>query len=650
MGQDAEEAAHPRESLLVPGSRWPILAAAGLIALATAAVYSNSFCGVFVFDDRASLELQSQVLAIWPPSLGWLLRIRPVANYTFGINRAIHGLDVWGYHAVNLSIHVAAGLLLFGLVRRTLSRGRLGEQWSTVATPLGMTIALIWSVHPLQTQAVTYVIQRHESLMGMLYLATLYAFSRTQNSRFPGAWYAVSILACAAGMGSKEVMVTAPILVLWYDRAFVAGSWWEILTRRKYYCLGLALTWIALAPPLARLEQVVHPTAASGGGEVGAGGPASPRESTADVGVVAGLTPVRYLLSQAGVLVWYLRLCFWPQGLCFDYDWPPVQGLGEAVAPGLVILALLALTVWCIFRRKEWSFVGAWFFLILAPTSSILPIRDLAVEHRMYLPLAAVVSVLVLAGYTELRRVVGRKGGGSASVARTAGVSLAAVVVLALGAATYARNEDYHSPVRLWKDTVEKRPQNPRAHYNLGVFLVKEGARQQAIRHFEEAVRLKPDYAMAYNNLGNTLLLESGRGQEASACFQRAIELDPDFAEAHNNLGTLLVRAGRLPEALTHFQLAVRYDPAFAQAHGNLGMALAKSDRLSEAIAEYEEALRLRSDYPEVHCTLGDALFAVGRTREARGHYRQALEQATARGRTALVRDVEARLRGPSGR
>jgi tetratricopeptide (TPR) repeat protein len=568
---------------------------------------------------------------------------------------------------------------LFGLIRGTLARGSLAARYGAAAVPLALVIALVWVVHPLQTQAVTYIIQRHESLMGMFYLAALYAFMRAQTSARPGLCYAASVLACVLGMGVKEVMVTAPILVLWYDRAMVAGSWREIFARRKFYYLALFSTWAALAVPLLHLQSVV---ASSGNaGEIASGVAEAGRASDVggdDVGVVKGLTPATYLLSEAGVLLHYLRLCFWPQGLCFDYRWPPVQSFGEAVGPGLVILILLGLTIWCIFRHKEWSLLGAWFFLILAPTSSILPILDLAAEHRMYLPLAAVVTAATLAAYAGLKKLADA-GWFSDQAARKLGVCAAAAIVVALAATTYARNEDYRTPVLLWQDTAEKVPSNFRAHFNLGVFLARSGNIPDAITQFQETLRLAPDHARAYNNLGNALLktnragdavayfqraieldhqlaeahnnlgnalFKAGKKREAIACFQRAVELAPNLGEAHNNLGAALAGEGKLPEAMAQFQEAARSDPEFAvKANINMGLALLSSGKIDEAIAVSRRTCELTENrVPECLDALAAAYAAAGQYPEAISAAQRAVQLASASGETSMARQIEGRL------
>ncbi len=237
-------------------SGWAIVAAAGLIVLVTAAAFSSSFAGVFVFDDEFAITNNPTIRQLWPiwttlcpPRHGETVTGRPLLNLSLAINYAISGYGVWSYHAVNLAIHILGALLLFGILRRTFLLPTMRDRWGAAALPLAFVVALLWAIHPLQTESVTYIVQRAESLVGMFYLLTLYCFIRGTSvagsgvrgqglrkfsvfsfqfrrihpSSFilpPVAWYAGSVLACLLGMASKEVMISAPLVVLLYDRTF----------------------------------------------------------------------------------------------------------------------------------------------------------------------------------------------------------------------------------------------------------------------------------------------------------------------------------------------------------------------------------------------------------------------------------------------
>ena len=239
--------AHPR------ASRWPVALAAVMIGLGILIAYHNSFRGSLIFDDEPAILENPSIQQLWPvwktlaPPADLTVTGRPVANFTLAVNYALSGTNVWSYHALNLLIHLLAGLTLFGVVRRTLLQPALRERFGRDAFPLAVVIALLWSLHPLQTEAVTYVIQRVESLMGLFYLLTFYCFIRSVESPRPRLWQGCAVAACLLGAATKEVTATAPLLVLLYDRTFVAGSFREAWRRRGGLHVVLAATWLPLA-------------------------------------------------------------------------------------------------------------------------------------------------------------------------------------------------------------------------------------------------------------------------------------------------------------------------------------------------------------------------------------------------------------------
>jgi tetratricopeptide (TPR) repeat protein len=573
-----------------------------LIVAAGIWAYHNSFQGPFIFDDGPSILENPHIRHLWPitepmvtsPKLA--VQGRPVECLTLALNYAWGGLNVRGYHAVNLMLHLACALVLFGLLRRTFESETLRDRFGTAAPWLAAAIALIWEVHPLQTESVTYIVQRSELLMGLFLLLTLYGTLRGSQSPRPWVWYLAAVVSCALGMGSKEVMVGAPLIVLLYDRVFLAPSFRQLWQRRMGLYVGLGATWLLLA---ALVAGTVHPMTSVG---------------------IEGLTPWDYLKTEAGVIIYYLRLCFWPHPLVIDYfDWPITRSLKDAVLPGLVVLGLLGTTVWA-FRRRPWlSFLGAWFFLILAPTSSILPsVGEMAAERRMYLPLAAVITLVVVGAFTLGRRLWNKPQGAALGCVATASV------VGLFTFLTIQRNRDYRSALAIWQDAAEKRPGNARAHSNLGAILEDAGRVQEAIGQVEQALRLRPGYADAHYNLGHALA-RLGQVQEAMAQYEQALRLKPDYAEAHNNLGNILDDLDRPEEAVGHYEQALRINPDLADAHYNWGIALVQLGRLPEAVGHYEQALRIRPDYVEAHNNLGVALIRLGRLPEAMEHWQQAL-------------------------
>ena len=569
-----------------------LLIAAGVLA------YHNSFRCPFIFDDLHITE-DPLIRQLWPP---WPLLAhssRPVVLLSLAANYALGGLNPLGYHIFNLAIHILAGLTLYGVVRRTLGSRTLSAKWVPAAAPVAATVAAIWLVHPLQTESVTYTIQRSESLMGLFYLLTLYCAIRSADSARARWWQLGAVASCALGMASKPVMVTAPVLVLLYDRVFLAQSWGEVERRRGMMYAGLAVTWLVLFVVLGNGQGEWKETAGF---------------------AAQGIAPARYALMQAGAILRYIRLAFWPGPLCLDYGWmyggPRAETLQAALPALIVVGGLLGATVWALRRHPALGFLGVWFFLILAPTSSFIPLADPIFEHRMYLPLAAVVTMAVLATSVLCKRM---------QFGRTPGWILGGAVVLMLAGLTARRNVDYASELAIWQDTVNKSPNNPRAHNNLAISLGQAGRVGEAVKHYEQALRLKPDYAEAHNNLG-VVLGRLGKPEEGIGHLREALRLAPSYVEAHYNLGIVLGESGRHEEAIGQFAEAVRIDPDYAKAQYNLGVALVRVGRVQEAIEQYEQTLRIQPELAEAHRSLGLALLEEGKTAEGIKHLQQAVQ------------------------
>jgi protein O-mannosyl-transferase len=585
-----------------------ILLAAGLIVLAAMAVYSNSFQCPFVFDDTHDIVDNPSIKHLWPIRDVFVVQSngraalhgRPVVNLSLALNYAAGGLEPFYYHLTNLLVHVLAGLTLFGIVRRTLLLPSVGRRFAAAATPLALAVALIWTLHPLNTAAVTFVVQRYESMMGLFYLLTLYAAVRCGTSEHPRRWAVAAVTAALLGMGCKEVAVSIPITILLYDRAFLAGSFREALRRRRGMYVGLAAAWAAFA--------VLFAFSYSRGRWAGYGLPVS---------------WIEYSRSQFGVILHYLRLSFWPRPLVLDYAWPVARTVGQILPGAVVIGGLAAATAYALVRWPKWGFVGAWFFLILAPTSSIMPLADLAFEHRMYLSLAAVATGVVVGGWVAGQWFV-RRGSIPLPALQVMGGVLVTFASIAFGILTFQRNVDYRSDISIWEDTVAKAPGNARACNNLGNDLVQCGRVDEAIAEYRKALKIKPDYAEVQNDLG-VALANRGQIDEAIAEYRKALELKPDYEEVHNNLGVSLANRGQIDEAVAEYRKALEIKPDYAEAHHNLGNALAGCGQSDEALAHYQKALELRPDYAEAHNNLGAVLVGCGRVDEAIAHYRSAL-------------------------
>jgi len=538
-------------------------------------VYSNSFTGPEIFDDVGSISRNPQIRSLWPlteamkaPRPDETTAGRPILCLSLAANYAVTGLEVWSYHAFNLVVHIVAGMALFGIIRRTLLTERMPEHLVDHSWILALVCALIWLVHPLQTQAVTYIIQRAESMMGMFYLLTLYSAIRSFHSRRAIWWQLAAAAFCALGMGTKEVMVTAPLIVLIYDRIFVGKNFRNILTKRWMLYSSLAATWLLLG---AILWQ-------------------APRGATAGFSL-RHVTPIQYALTQPSIILHYLRLSFWPSRLVLDYGWPVAGELGNVVPALLAVCLLLAGTFAALRYWPAIGFCGLWVFVILSPTSSFVPIADLAYEHRMYLSLAAIVSVVVCCTYALSARFLPR----ARQAKLVAGIAVAMLLAGSLGWRTYKRNEDYGDSLRIWRDTVSGAPRNYRAHYNLALGYDYLGNDEMALAHYDISIALDSTHAGVYNNRG-AVHAERGNFDKAIDDYSTAIRLEPQRSSAYTNRALAYRYTGRDNAALEDLNKAVEIDPNDDQAYHQRAMIYRKLGKDDLAISDLSMAIRLKPD------------------------------------------------------
>ncbi len=568
-----------------------------IVALVLVA-YSNTWDVPLLLDDHFALTENPSISerttwrGLFSPPASSPTAGRPVLNLSFALDRATGGLGLARLHGTNLAIHVAAALVLFGVVRRTLCLPGMAPRLMHASLPAATFAAAWWAVHPLLTSAVTYISQRAESLMGLCYLLTLYAFIRSTRASTPGGWLMASAAACFLGMATKEVMVTAPVLVLAYDRVFVSGSFRAAWNVRRGYYLSLAVSWVLLAWLMG-----------------------SARLGARNVGFDQGVTPWAYALTESKVIAQYLKLALWPHPLVFDYGTEILNEPGRAW-PFAFAVGLVGWGAWKLWRTHAGAgFLLVVVFLLLAPTSSLIPIAlQPMAESRMYLPLAALTTLLAV----SLAAWVGRPV-----------LSVAALAVLGCAVASRARNEDYRTVVGLWADTVARNPHSARAHHSLANELARDpltfgGARA----HYEAALRIQPGDAEVHSNFGVLLSKRPGGSRAAIEHYERAIRLDPAYVQAHLHLAGLLARErGGAAAARSHYEAALRLNPGHAEAHYNLGRLLAADpQRASEAIRHYEAALRSRPAYAEAHNNLANEIAKLpGRSADALAHYEQAV-------------------------
>jgi len=665
-----------------------------LLLVLGALVYANGLRGPFVFDDVKHIieSPQAQQLTLDVRSG------RPLLFFSLAVNYWLSGFDTWSYKLLNLLVHLMASLALYGLVRRTLLLPRFGGQFQRTAAGLAFAVAALWVVHPLTTEAVTYIIHRGESMMGLFALVLMYCLLRgAQAERLWSAWlwYAAAIAACGLGFWSKPWMIAVPVVALLYDRIMLGGPWKEWAVRRgAFYLLLLSplvwAFWINSADARARLStsddspSVRTPVAVthSSSAKPGDAPPATAADPDFETGFPPRLSPLRYARSQPGVIAYYLKLVFSPYPLCADYFWKPADTPGRIVPPALLIGGLVLATCWALWRYPAWGFLGAAFFLLLGPSSSFIPIEDLATERRMYLPLAAVITLLVLSAW-QLLGWAARSSQPNPEIAerqqRVRGLAALLVVLAIWSGLTILRNFDYTSDVDFCQRVVEQVPYNSRARVNLARALTNRGDTmntlqqraahyQLALEYLEEAESDAPQSAYLHAQIGHILAqqaeMESAAQQpdwekrraslldQARRRFQRATGLSSDNALFHVNLAVVHELRGSphdLQSALKHYQRAVEIPnkpgDLAATAHHGYGRVLAATQQYEKAIEQHERALQIRRNWIEAEMNLASALFMAGRPQEAIALSKKSLRQAEAAGNQEHAAMIRSRLR-----
>jgi tetratricopeptide (TPR) repeat protein len=588
-----------------------------VIAVAGVLAFSNALRTPFIYDDSVSVVGNEHIRALQLPNALFSAREnptagRPLVNLSFALNYAAGELDPFGYHVVNIGIHVLCALTLFAIARRVVSDN------------LGLAVALLWTVHPLNSEAVDYVTERSESLMALFFLLTVYCSIRAaadfahasapnepranatvrgpakaslantakkRSTRAEQLWTGAAVAACAAGMACKETMVVAPLIVVLYDRAFAFDSWSGAFHRRWPLYAGLAATWLLLVV----LQS------------------SGPRVHSA--GFTSGFSPWTYLLNQTVMIVRYLRLSVWPRNLVLNYGWPRTLTLGDVVPQALIVLALLALTVAAATRTPRLAFAGAWFFLILAPTSSFLPIAtEVGAERRMYLPLIAIITLAVVGVEAARNRF---------RVPAAATAALLIVSSAALMAGTRERNEEYQSSARL-AATIDERWPTPVSDALVGYELGQQGRRDEALVRLRRSA--EGGYSTAWFNLGG-MLLTGGQLDEGIAALERFLReapLETAAVQTRVLLGRALLTKGDVAQAIGQLQQARSMDPSNVDALAVLSDALLAAGQFDRAADGYRAYVSVRPADATATLNLGTALAESGRVREAASAFERA--------------------------
>lgn len=541
-----------------------------LLTLAAGVAYGNSLDGLFVFDDsRIYLNTYMRITSLdWHSLSTAVLRsepvTRPVANLSFALNYYLHGYRVWGYHLVNLLIHLITACFLYLLIISTLATPglrsyrdrcqadpqRLAPEW------LAFFAALLWLVHPVQTQSVSYVVQRMNSMAAMFYIISMFLYVRYRQQAGE-RWKSRlliggSLMAGALAVGSKEIAVTLPVFILLYEWYFLEDLDRHWLRRRA---LPVALA-VALIMLLGLVLLNGHPV-----------------EYILSSYQGRSFTLIERQLTEPRILFFYLGLLALPlpSRLSLDHDFPLSTSLLQppgTLAALVGIMLLVALSLWSARRQRLLSFAILWLLGNLVIESSLVAL-ELLFEHRLYLPSMMLFVVMVMG----LDRLLPSR------LWKT--VLLVGLAVL-LCFWTVERNRIWRDPLTLWSDAVTKAPNKARTHNNLGVALRESGRLQEAAEQYREVIRLDPRFIEAYNNLAN-VYLDLGRREEGLSYYYQALKLNPNHPVIHNNIGRVLLEDRRYDLAVPHFAEAVRLAPGYAEAKANLLHARLMRDKIRNA-------------------------------------------------------------------
>ncbi|QWR76116.1 tetratricopeptide repeat protein [Candidatus Magnetomonas plexicatena] len=652
---------------------------AATILIITLAAYSNTLNVPFQLDDAGNIINNALIkdyrnfinpFAVGAGTMEYGFKSRFVGYFTLAVNYWILGANVFSYHLFNITVHLFNSILVLILVKLLLKTPYYKDLNRSEYLPF--LTAMVFALHPIQTQAVTYIVQRLTSLCALFYLAAVvfYLMARLCTSKKRVFYYALSIISTVLAMKTKETAFTLPFMLTLIEFSFFTDNFKKKLENLSSFYLTLVIIPLTIF-----------------GGSAKTGGALAESLSVVSYDEISRWD---YLRTQFPVIVQYLKLLFLPIGQNLDYDFPVFKNFFD-VRVMFSFLLLLGIFLFAVYLykiskshpiAKLAGFGILWFFLALSVESSVIPIADVIFEHRLYLPsVGFFLSVLIGVLYVTTR------------LNQRYFIIPAALLTITLAVLTYQRNSVWGNSVTLWQDTALKSPGKARPHNNYGNALFANGQIEAALKEYLEAVRLKPQYYEAWYNLGKAheklknpvlaekeyveairlkpdfaeafnnlagiyekrgdkqlafsyyskavtlkpdfpealnnigLMYESNRKLDiAMQHYQRALSIDPSYEATYNNLGNLYFKLRRFPDAIRHYQRAIALKPDFAEAHNNLGNCYDETGNLSDAITQYTIAVRLRPDFAEAHNNLGTAFARVGRVAEARQQYEEALK------------------------
>ena len=567
---------------------WRFCGAVIVLCTAVGLAYVSGLGAPFIMDDNPSIPANRSIRSLWPlwavlvydHGEGRTIDGRPLLNLSLAMNRAVTGTSAVGFRVVNIFIHCGNAILLMALSRLLLARPEVPTAVRTRAGEVAFAAAVLWAVHPLGTGAVTYIIQRAELLGAFMILATVFVAVRGMLAADAGsktqAMPLVAVLSALAGT-AKETSVVIPFVTLLIDRALLSGSWRGTVRHWPWH-LAAAASW----PIVALMLTVLGGRGSSAG--------------------LDSASPWLYLLTQAKAIWLYLARIVWPQGLIFDYGDFLSSGLAESGGWLMLAAAVFAGVVYGFGRYPVVWLAPLLFFVLLGPTSSVIPVKTQTIaEHRAYLASACVIVPAVAAGCSIARERL-------ALSPRICGLA-AAAIALVLGLSTAARNREFVKPEILWRKALAAEPRNERAMINLAAQLIakKDSASLAEAERLLARVAETGRYPRVYSLNVGLLTKSQGRYPEALVAIDAVLELTPDDAVTLAERGYVLWKLGRLPEALISLDRAVAIDDQIAPAWLNRGNVLLDLERREEAEQSFARSVEVDPKYAKGWDHLGIA-------------------------------------------
>jgi Flp pilus assembly protein TadD len=585
-----------------------------MLVLLGTVLYFRTLQAPFLFDDRISIS-ENDIVKDFPKALATGSQNRYIGTLSFAVNYLITGAQVYGYHVTNVAIHIGNAFLVYLLVQLLVNSPALRPQKrsSNVAAFLA---AFVFIAHPLHTQAVSYISQRFTSLATLFYLASVCCYIQARNLHAVTfepkeqrqssvkmlALYSLSVISAILAVKTKEIAATIPLMMITTEIFLFRGKKGRVPAYVVPVVLSIIFILIFTVPAgLMKRGQTIENMAAG------------MSYLSKETGLISRSD---YFITQIRVIVSYLRLLLFPVNQNIDYVFPIYRSF---VNPDIV-LSLSSIGMLLGVGIRAWrkypiiAFGIAWFFIALSVESSIIPIRDVMNEHRMYLPSIGLIFSCVLA-VDSLFKSQGAK------------ITLIGTVVLFFSLMTFTRNEVWRDPAKLWADAVSKSPYNMRAYNNLGTVYKERKEYDSAIKQFNSALQLNGSYMPALYNLGD-VQYQLGNYTEALPYLKQATaHLNQTLLriDALNKLGRTYGALKRYPEAIETLEKARKEFPSSVITLNNLGVQYMKNNEQDKAIDILQQALTIRKE-PFLYSNLAVAYAMKGDRQKGEEMYWKAVD------------------------